>query len=224
MSLLYGFCFVVGGVFVALAAFGGPNGVDFDTDFDVDISAEPDVGSVESNPFGTHHFEIDIAGQMGSSSHSNRSRSFLDQLFVVIFFIFNLRFWTFASFVFGLMGLLLTFLNPRLPGQITLFIALLTGVLFGSFSVGVLQWLQGQSKVDSLIQPDDLVGACGVVEIPFDQNSRGKVRVEVKGTQMSLKALTNETHVFNSGDRILVLGMEENYVWVVSEESAKSTT
>jgi hypothetical protein len=200
MISLYGFCFIVGGIFVALAAIAGLDGADFDS-----------------------HFEIDLSGEIGPGIGNERPALMLRQLLAALFPILSLRFWTFGSFVFGMMGLLLTLLATDLSPSLKFGISLATGLAFGSLIVAILRSLKGQGDADSLIRSDDLVGALGVVEIPFDTNSRGKIRVEIKGSQVFLKAVTNEVRSFEQGDRVLVLGMEDNRAWVVSEASTAET-
>ncbi len=77
--------------------------------------------------------------------------------------------------------------------------------------------------VNSLMSAEDLVGLSGTVELPFDVNSRGKVRLEFNGSAMDLIAFTQESHQFVRGERVFVVGMEENRVWVVSEDALKQS-
>ena len=48
MASAYVFCLIIGGVFVALSAFAGLDGVDFDQDFDPDLEII-DQGDKQSN-------------------------------------------------------------------------------------------------------------------------------------------------------------------------------
>jgi membrane protein implicated in regulation of membrane protease activity len=103
--------------------------------------------------------------------------------------------------------------NPLL--LITL-IALAVGILGGSLIVLLIQ-LQRRQKVDSLISATNLIGLIGTVEVPFDHNSRGKVRLLVKGSIIELSAATDEVRTFLPGDRVIVTDVKNNRVWVVSE-------
>lgn len=76
MFTLYLFCLVVGGVFVALAAFAGLDGVDFDQDFDPDIELLEKSAKTEED----RHIP-----------RKNRHRRGLGLPF------FSLRFWTFGG-------------------------------------------------------------------------------------------------------------------------------
>jgi hypothetical protein len=91
MLTLYILCLVIGGVFVALAAFAGLDGVDFESDFDPDIELR-DQSNSSHNP---------------ENSPFRRSRS----LKLGLPFL-SLRFWTFGSCFFGLTGVILSWLTP----------------------------------------------------------------------------------------------------------------
>ncbi len=56
------------------------------------------------------------------------------------------------------------------------------------------------------------------MEVPFDQASRGKVRLLTKGSVIDLIAYTDDVRAFQPGDRVLVVGMEQNRLWVVSAD------
>ena len=209
---------MIGGIFVTLAAIGGVDGAEFETDFDSDFDV--DLGSTDFDA-DLGNLETDIAGAAEPDDDQKpppKTRRFL----AFILPLLSLRFWTFGSFIFGLMGLLLTFLQPDLGSWERALISGITGILFGIISVATLRWLSNHGQTNSLIRAEDLVGACGIVEIPFDQDSRGKIKLEVKGTQFYLQAMTTEAKSLEVGDRVLVLGMEDNRAWVVSEESAQS--
>lgn len=196
MSLLslYSACFVAGGIFVFLAAFAGLDGPEIDFDPGLDGAA------------GGESVDMDMA--VGR----DRRRRFPWLPF------FTFRFWTFGACFFGLTGLLLTWVGADLSAQGILAIAIAMGLLCGLVVVWLLHWLKGQTATDSLVRADDFVGACGVVEIPFDANNRGKVCLEIKGTQVRLPARTQEEHSFATGDRVLVVGLGDRGVWVVSHQ------
>ena len=78
--LMYGLCFLVGGLFIFFAGVEGIDGVDFH-----------------------HDFELDIAG----SEKIPRQLSPFLQICLRILPILSVRFWTFGVATFGLSGLLL---------------------------------------------------------------------------------------------------------------------
>jgi membrane protein implicated in regulation of membrane protease activity len=68
------------------------------------------------------------------------------------------------------------------------------------------------------MKPEDLVGLVGIVELPFDGDTKGKIRVDVKGSMVDLPALTDDQQGFKLGDRVLIIQMQANKVWVVRNE------
>ncbi len=201
--LVYGICFIVGGIFVFLAAVGGLDGIDFggdfDGDFDLSIDSDGD-GNLDDIDFGTH---------LGETFVVLRSRWWLPLL--------SLRFWTFALCFFGLTGLLLGWVQPELKPLLVALIALFMGLFCGLVAALVLRSLSRQS-VSSLIQPESLTGQLGTVEIPFDQNSRGKVSLNLNGSIVSFFAITQEEREFHQGDQVLVVGMERDKLWVAAAD------
>ena len=196
MGTIYSVCLAVGGIFVLLAAIGGVDGAEFETEFDWDVEGQ---------------------------SQSNVPRPvYLTWILGLIRVLLSLRFWTFGVCFFGVAGLLLQVLSPGLPSNVEAGLAIAIGLFCGVSTVAILGWLKTQEQANSLLTTDDWVGACGVVELPFDQDSRGKVKLEVKGAQVRTQALTAESKTFERGDRVIVIRMERNRAWVVAEESVRS--
>lgn len=97
------------------------------------------------------------------------------------------------------------------------YIAILVGMA-GGFILVLVLWIFGINKnVNSLLKAEDLVGRQCTVEIPFDEKSRGKIRVSLRGVTMDLAAATQEKTRFERGEKAVILGRENNKVWVVSE-------
>ncbi len=197
MLTLYILCLVIGGVFVALAAIAGLDGVDFDSDFDPDIELNDRSNSIHNN---------------GNNPY-NRSKSFK-----LGFPFLSLRFWTFGGCFFGLTGVILSLLTPTLSPLSMAIIAIVMGVFCGTAMVWTLRSLR-QQQADSLVRSQDLLGLMGVVELPFDCHSQGKIRIAVKGSTVGFVALTTDEKSFNPGDQVFVVGRENNKVWVVSREA-----
>jgi membrane protein implicated in regulation of membrane protease activity len=86
-------------------------------------------------------------------------------------------------------------------------ISIAVGVLIGILIVWLIYVGRQKKIVDSLMRPEDLIGLCGTVELPFDADSKGKVRVEVKGSMVDLVALTDDQQGFLLGDRVLIIQM-----------------
>ncbi|MBD1915448.1 MULTISPECIES: OB-fold-containig protein [Cyanophyceae] len=199
--LIYGLCFIVGGIFVLLAAVGGLDGVDIDTDFNFDAEVSANID------------DIDVGTQIDQTLTALRDRWWLPFL--------SLRFWTFALCFFGLTGLLITLMQPSLVGWLGALIAVLMGLFCGLVAALVLRSL-GRQSVSSLIRPDELTGQIATVEIPFDTHSRGKVCLRLRDSTISFFAITQEERSFQRGDSVLVVGLEHNKLWVASAEGIDS--
>ncbi|MGL5943039.1 MAG: NfeD-like protein [Waterburya sp.] len=97
-------------------------------------------------------------------------------------------------------------------------ISIAIGIFVGALIVWFIYFWRRREIVDSLMKPEDLVGLVGIVELPFDADSRGKIRVDVKGSMVDLPALTDDQQGFRVGDRVLIIQMQANKVWVVRDE------
>ncbi|CAD0228423.1 MULTISPECIES: NfeD-like protein [Planktothrix] len=197
MLTLYLFCLTIGGGFVILSAFAGFDGIDFDTHFEMDVELSEPKNDPET---------------LTSRSHRKSPKPVFHLPFL------TLRFWTFGSCFFGLTGFILTKLNPLLPPILILAISLGIGVSFGTTIVGILGRLRRQ-QANSLILSEDMIGLSGTVEIPFDQNCKGKVRLYLKESMVDVVAITEDTHSFEKGDKVFVVGRSHNKVLVISEEN-----
>lgn len=199
MLTLYWLSFAIGGVFVLLAVVGGFDGVDFD-DLDGDTPFESD---------------LDIAAPGRSNQRSPFQRKpKANPLGIVL----SLKFWTFGLCFFGLTGLVLSNLSIQLPGNLVAFAAIAMGIVCGALVAGTLRALRNH-HANSLVRSEDVIGLTGIVTLPFDQGSRGKVQIKVKGSQVERIAYTDEAQGFQLGDRVLIVGVEHERLWVVSASS-----
>ena len=170
------------------------SGAEFDHDFDADVE-------FKDAPPGK--------GEIIAKGKRNR-RFWLPFL--------SVRFWTFGLCFFGLAGLLLFVVQPTMPKAIALIISLAFGIFCG-WSVALAMRSLQEAKIDSLVRTSDLIGLSGTVEIPFDKSSKGKVRLNVKGSLVDLAAFTEENKEFALGEEVFVVGVENNKLWVVSQEA-----
>jgi membrane protein implicated in regulation of membrane protease activity len=199
MQAIYGFCALVGGGFVLLSALGGLDGPNFDMGWDSDLEwADP------SKPRSQHFLSYFV----------------LRLIRWLVDILRSLRFWTFGTCFFGLTGLILTSTQPTLGATLILAIALGMGIGMGAIGASLLLAMH-RRQVNSLTQPEELVGVLGSVEVPFDQNSRGKVRIQLKGSIMEFSAFTNDPKPLKVGEQVVVISLENNRVWVVSDETLR---
>ncbi|TVQ22873.1 MAG: NfeD-like protein [Leptolyngbya sp. DLM2.Bin15] len=190
MLLVYWICCLVGSLFVVLAAVGGLDGADFDSEFEIDV---------------------------GVDRRDEEERSPLHRRRGLWLPIFSLRFWTFGVCFFGLSGILLS--ATEMTAATVLLTSVAMGVICGSIVAIALRQL-GRRRIDSLVRSTDYVGLSGTVEIPFDANSRGKIQLQIRGTTLGVMALTDDPNGFQVGDTVFIVSMSKNRVWVVSQQDA----
>ena len=95
-------------------------------------------------------------------------------------FLASIRFWAFALLVFGLVGTLLRLFDfaGRIEASI---IAGVSGFAAGYVAATVVKRLQGQGT-SSVATSREVVGRVGRVIVPPSSETRGKVRVSVRGS------------------------------------------
>lgn len=217
MQSIYWFCFIVGGVFVAAAAFGdlGDWELDADADADFDVDGEFDP-SAEADLGASAEIDTDLALDH-QDPIARRSRS---PRWLSLGVLTSFKFWTFGGCFFGLTGLLLTWISSGWGSSAILMIALAMGCTLGGSLATTLRVLR-RRRVDSLVRTEDFAGLLGIVELPFDANSKGKVCLEVRGSTLHMIAYTDDQTSFVPGDKVLVVGTENNRLWVVKTEDNK---
>ncbi len=221
MQSVYWFCFVIGGVFVAIATLGGAGEADFDAEADVDFDADFDVDADIDLDGG-----LDLDGDtpdLDFDAQVDTDLQLLRKVKGAYIFSLNIltsfKFWTVGGFFFGLTGLSLGWVQPNWPSQLIFIIALIMGIVLGGTLAMALRHL-ARRHADSLIRTEDFAGRVGIVELPFDSKSKGKVRLELRGSVLHMIALTDDTKQFVPGDKVLVVNVEHNRLWVVSDETA----
>ncbi len=221
MQSIYWFCFVTGGVFVAIATLGGAGDADFDADADVDFDADFDV-DLDADLDGDLALDGDTP-DAGFDAQVDTDLQLLRKVKGAYVFSLNIltsfKFWTVGGFFFGLTGLSLGWVQPNWPTSIIFIAALIMGILLGGTLAVALRQL-ARRHADSLIRTEDFAGRVGIVELPFDAKSKGKVRLELRGSTLHMMALTDDTKQFVPGDKVLVVNVEKNCLWVVSDETA----
>lgn len=204
MLNVYWLCFAIGGAFVLLSILGGLDGVDFG-DHDADIHCDNDVELVDADDRPT--------------PSSIRRRT---PWYSVLGILKSLKFWTFSSCFFGLTGLVLSNLSFTLAPLVVAIVSVIMGIACGVLTAGSLRVLRRRTS-DSLVRSDDLVGLIATVELPFNKDHRGKVRLQVRGSLIDSIAYTDDAKEFQPGDRVLVVSTEQNRLWVVSADYLNET-
>ncbi len=135
--------------------------------------------------------------------------------------LLSLRFWVFGGGMFGITGLILT-LTGR-PFLTTLAGALVTGLITGWTLTWILRQLKRRTP-NSLITPDDLIGATGTIELPCDHTQPGKVRLTLKGQQVEYPARTRNLTPLPLGETIIVVDVQGQWVEVILQGIDKPET
>ena len=102
-----------------------------------------------------------------------------------------------------------------------IFIAITVGMLCGGLIVLLIVVQRRRQRVDSMISAHDAIGLFARVELPFDFNSKGKVRVKIQGSTVDFFAKTDNVEGFQPGNRVFIVDARKNQLWVVSENSLK---
>ncbi len=136
------------------------------------------VGAVAVQLFGGHDAGHDTGGH-DTDGHDGP-----------LMLLASIRFWAFTFLAFGLVGTLLTLF--RFAGPLTsTILATVTGLASGYVSAMVVRRLQGQGTSSSATSRD-VIGLVGRVIVPPSTETRGKVRVSVRGSVVDYVARSNE--------------------------------
>lgn len=100
-------------------------------------------------------------------------------------------------------------------------ISIAIGILCGIVIIIWLKVKRRQQVADSLARHSEAVGLFGTVEVPFNAHSRGKICLNIRGTNVDFVAVTDEPISFNKGEQVLVVDRQGNQVWVVSQDFLK---
>lgn len=107
-----------------------------------------------------------------------------------LLFLASVRFWAFALLVFGLVGTLLRAFGFAGRLEATL-IAGVAGFIAGFVAATIVKRLQGQGT-SSVATSREVVGLVGRVIVPPSNETRGKVRVSVRGSMVDYIARSAE--------------------------------
>ncbi|MBL4849269.1 MAG: NfeD family protein [Planctomycetes bacterium] len=196
MFSIYVGCLILGGGLILISFFSDTDhdaDVDVDVDVDFDIDADHDVDVPQS---------VDVG----------------DALWLPIL---SLRFWIFFTAFFGLTGTMLHLLD-QMSWKGTLGVSVGMGVGSGWLVSWIVRRLRSD-KVDSNIDPErDYVGTTGQVILSIEPESPGSVRLNVKGVDIDLTAITEGAVTLSPGTQVKVQRYSQSTVCVVplSEKEA----
>lgn len=94
-------------------------------------------------------------------------------------------------------------------------VSVLIGLVCGGLIVFLLFAVRKKILANSLTHTRTLVGHIGTVQMPFDHDTKGKVRVSVENSTKELIAFTDYPHTFNQGDQVVIVQIKDTRAWVV---------
>jgi membrane protein implicated in regulation of membrane protease activity len=127
-----------------------------------------------------------------------------------LLFLASIRFWAFGLLAFGLVGSLLLFFG--FAGTVTAgIIAGVSGAASGYAAATIVRRLQVQTT-SSIATSGDVIGRVGRVIVPPSADSRGKVRISVRGHEIDYGARSAEP--LEADDAVLVEECDDGEVLV----------
>ena len=104
-------------------------------------------------------------------------------------------------------------------------IAVTLGICCGAIIILLIVIQRRRKKVDSMVSTNNLIGLYGTVEVPFNNTCKGKIRVNIpgQGSTVDFVACTDDSKSFQQGDRVFIVQVKKNKLWVISEESMNNS-
>ncbi len=93
--------------------------------------------------------------------------------------------------------------------------SIVIGFVCGGLVVFTLFIYRHRILASSLSGSQALAGRIGIVKIPFDYSSRGKIQLQANGSTREVTAITDYPHAFVQGDEVLVVQIKDTQAWVV---------
>ena len=94
-------------------------------------------------------------------------------------------------------------------------VAIAIGLIVGLFIVLVIVVFRRRQFWQTQGDLNELVGTTGTVEVGFDEETSGKVRLQIAHRTIDCLAYSGESHHFEKGDQIVVVGVKGEKVWVI---------
>ncbi|MFB6263010.1 MAG: hypothetical protein ABEL76_05210 [Bradymonadaceae bacterium] len=246
MLEVYVFSLVLGGIFVALSVLGGVGGeteveadaeaeVDFEAgaEADADIGAEAgefdvEAGGVETGGLGDVDlsdvpFEFDLQGAGLDSEVEAETESTGGDYTTSAQRRFNpfvsFKFYTFSLAFFGLTGVLLQGTGLWTS---TIGVALVSAVMGLVAGVGVAYGMHIADTSGDRVTERDYLGAAAEVLLPIEGRDAGKVRFQVKGRTVDMRARAfHDGDTFEMNQKCFVMDVDDGEAEVVGVETVE---
>jgi membrane protein implicated in regulation of membrane protease activity len=128
----------------------------------------------------------------------------------------SLRFWSYASAGFGMIGALGTAFTNAAPW--TVFGAAAGGGVAAGWAVYLLITLARRGEASSSASSADLLGKEARMLVGFGEGQPGKARMQVKGETIDMLAFSDSGAPIPAGEEVIVLSVEGNRVRVTPRE------
>ena len=202
---LYLFSMIVGLVLLgASILLGGHDDADVEIDGDADLDLDADADA-DLDADGHLDHDADVGGHGDLSGF--------------LFTFLSLRFWTFFLAFFGLTGVTLAGLGLVASPWLTLGLAIAMGFTTGFGAVSIIRRL-GSETSGQAVTSDEYVGKTARVVVPFGASATGKVRVDIKGTQVDLLATGLDELGYEGREEVLIIEMDGARARVARVDSA----
>ncbi|MCH8148178.1 MAG: hypothetical protein IH987_09345 [Planctomycetes bacterium] len=218
LTVLYWICMIVGGSLLAfsmLGAFGGHADADFDVDaaggLDVEADVEVDV-DVDAG-------EIDVDVAAGADAHFDSGYTDAASLTAWL----SIRFVVYFTAVFGVLGVVLTYLSDNSPTT-TAGVAALGGLLVGQGVHQLFRKLK-RSSSNSATTDADYTDKIGRVSATITHPRKGEIAISVRSRERFVPAVAKHPDTtFSVGDEVGVVAYRGGVAEVVSRKEFEFLT
>ena len=194
IEIIYWGATVIGGTLFVLRTIlllvgGGLGHDDFDTHLEGDMTLDHDL-----------HLDADHAGTYEDSDFS--------------FKLLSMQGLTAFFMMFGLVGLALLKANIFVP------LTMIGGIFAGLFAVWVISLIFSQMKrlqSDGTLNLTNAIGQIGSVYLPIPADGSGQVQVSVQGSLKIFDAVSSNSQIFDTGDKVRVTAVVDGKTLIVEE-------
>ncbi len=202
LTVLYWICMIVGGSLLAfsmLGAFGGHADTDFDADFDADFDVDVDAG------------DVDVAG----AGDALVGAGYADAASLAAWL--SIRFVVYFTAVFGVLGVVLTYLSDNTP-MTTAGVAVLGGLVVGQGVHQLFRKLK-RSSSNSATTSADYEDKIGRVSATITYPRKGEIAISVRSRERFVPAVAKHPDTtFGVGDEVGVVAYRGGVAEVVSRK------
>ena len=214
LTVLYWICMIVGGSLLAfsmLGAFGGHADTDFDADFDVDAAGGLDVEADIEVDVDVDAGDIEVAG----AGDALVGAGYADAASLAAWL--SIRFVVYFTAVFGVLGVVLTYLSDNSPTT-TAGVAVLGGLVVGQGVHQLFRKLK-RSSSNSATTSADYVDKIGRVAATITYPRKGEIAISVRRRQRFVPAVAKHPDTtFGVGDEVGVVAYRGGVAEVVSRK------